>query len=145
MSNIIRITEQVIDLQELIQAVSNERNGGIAVFSGIVRRWNEGHTVHWLEYEAYKEAAEEVMREITREVERRWGIVDIAMAHRVGRLAIGDIAVGIAVGSPHRDVAFDACEYAIDALKAEAPIWKKESWEAEDGRQGAGWVANKVN
>jgi molybdopterin synthase catalytic subunit len=144
---IIRITDQPIDLQELIAEVSHEANGGIVTFLGVVRRWNDGpdgqpHEVHWLEYEAYKEAAEEVMRDIAREIAEKWGITDIAMAHRVGHLELGAAAVGIAVGAPHRDVAFDACEYAIDTLKAKAPIWKKESWE-KDAQAGESWVVNQ--
>ena len=144
MAQIIRITDQPIDLQELVEAVTNERNGGVVLFSGIVRRWNEGQEVHWLEYEAYKEAAEEAMALIAQEVDQRWDTTDIAMVHRVGHLEIGEVAVGVAVGAAHRAEAFDACEFAIDTLKATAPIWKKESWEGQDGQQGQKWVENKV-
>jgi molybdopterin synthase catalytic subunit len=145
---IIRITDKPIDLQELIAEVSNENNGGIVTFLGVVRRWNDGpdgqpREVYWLEYEAYQEAAEEIMREIARQVEEKWAITSIAMAHRVGHLGIGESAVGIAVGAPHRAEAFDACEYAIDTLKARAPIWKKESWET-DQQLGQSWVENKT-
>ncbi len=144
---IIRVTDKPIVIQELIEAVSNEANGGIVAFLGLVRRWNadpEGNTreVFWLEYEAYKEAAEEVMRDIARQIEEKWSITSIAMAHRVGHLAIGEPAVGVAVGAPHRGAAFDACEFAIDTLKETAPIWKKESWET-GGKQGESWVENK--
>lgn len=144
---ITRITEQPLDLQELINAVSDEANGGIVAFLGVVRRWNDApdgqpREVHWLEYEAYKEAAEEVMQDIARQVQEKWGISSIAMAHRVGHLEIGEPAVGVAVGAPHRGVAFEACEFAIDTLKATAPIWKKESWETE-ATSGQSWVVNK--
>jgi molybdopterin synthase catalytic subunit len=143
-----RITDKPIDLQELIDDVSNEANGGIVAFLGVVRRWNDGpdgqpRKVDWLEYEAYKEAAEDVMRDIARQVQEQWGITSIAMAHRIGHLEIGEPAVGVAVGAPHRGEAFDACEYAIDTLKAKAPIWKKESWETGDN-SGQSWVENKV-
>ena len=145
---IIRITDQPIDMQELIAEVSTEANGGIVAFLGVVRRWNDGpdgkpREVHWLEYEAYKEAAEEVMRDIARQVQEKWGITSIAMAHRVGHLEIGEPAVGVAVGAAHRGEAFDACEYAIDTLKATVPIWKKESWEKDD-QAGQSWVENKA-
>ncbi|NWJ45645.1 MAG: molybdenum cofactor biosynthesis protein MoaE [Chloroflexi bacterium] len=143
MGQLIRITEQPIDLQELLETVSNERNGGIVLFTGTVRRWNEGNEVHWLEYETYKEAAEITMAEIARKVEKQWGISDIAMSHRIGQLGIKDIAVGVAIGSPHRAEAFAACQFVIDTLKATVPIWKKESWEGDE-QSGQRWVENKV-
>jgi molybdopterin synthase catalytic subunit len=144
---ITRITDKPIDLQELIDDVSDEANGGIVAFLGVVRRWNDApdgtlREVHWLEYEAYAEAAEETMREIARQVHEKWGVSSIAMSHRIGHLEIGEAAVGVAVGAPHRGVAFDACEYAIDTLKASVPIWKKESWET-DADSGQSWVVNK--
>jgi molybdopterin synthase catalytic subunit len=144
MAKIIRITEQPIDLQELIEAVTNERNGGVVLFTGLVRRWNEGQQVHWLEYEAYQEAAEAEMEKLAVQVQERWGLTDIAMVHRVGHLEISEIAVAVAVGAPHRAEAFDACEYAIDTLKATVPIWKKESWEGDNGQRNEHWVENKV-
>ncbi|NWJ94960.1 MAG: molybdenum cofactor biosynthesis protein MoaE [Chloroflexi bacterium] len=144
----IRITDQPIDVQELIAEVSNESNGGIVAFLGVVRRWNDSpngspREVYWLEYEAYREAAEEIMREIAQQIEEKWAITSIAIAHRIGHLEIGEAAVGIAVGAPHRVEAFDACEYAIDTLKATAPIWKKEAWE-RDHQTGQSWVENKA-
>lgn len=140
---LIRISDKPIVLQELIESVTNERNGGVVAFLGLVRRWNEGHEVHWLEYEAYKEAAEEKMIEIAAELEQKWGVKDVAMVHRVGHLEIGEAAVGVAVGAAHRGEAFDACEYAIDTLKASVPIWKKESWETAQGDSQQSWVENK--
>ena len=91
---IIRITDQPIVLQELIEAVSNEANGGIVAFLGIVRRYNDGpdgqpREVHWLEYEAYNEAAEDAMREIAEQVKVKWGLNSVAMSHRIGHLEIG--------------------------------------------------------
>jgi molybdopterin synthase catalytic subunit len=142
---IIRITDEPINLQELVEHVTNERNGGIVTFTGLVRRFNEGHEVHWLEYEAYKEAAEEKMAEIAAELDQKWGVKDVAMAHRIGHLEIGEIAVAVAVGAAHRAEAFDACEYAIDTLKATVPVWKKESWETQDGQAQQAWVVNKEN
>lgn len=145
---IIKITDQPLDMGELMQAVTHESNGGYVTFWGVVRRWNDGpdgtpRRVDWLEYEAYQEAAEQIMRQIVAEIEQKWGITHVAMAHRVGHLEVGEPAVGVAVGAPHRAEAFDACEYAIDTLKAKAPIWKKESWESEGGAAGSSWVENK--
>lgn len=145
---IIKISDQPIDMQELMRDVTDEANGGYVTFLGVVRRWNDGpdgmpRKVDWLEYEAYIEAAEQVMSQIAAHVETQWGIKYLAMIHRVGHLEVGEPAVAIAVGAPHRGEAFDACEYAIDTLKANAPIWKKESWESESGQQGSSWVENK--
>lgn len=145
---LIEITDQQIDMQVLMREVTDEANGGYVTFLGVVRRWNDGpdgvpRHVDWLEYEAYKEAAERVMRQIAAQIEEKWGIKHVAMAHRVGHLEVGEPAVGVAVGAPHRAEAFDACEYAIDTLKANAPIWKKESWESESGEHGNSWVENK--
>jgi molybdopterin synthase catalytic subunit len=144
---ITKITDQPLDLQELIEAVTTDANGGVVAFLGLVRRWNDGpdgqpREVHWLEYEAYKDAAEEVMRGIARQVEGKWGLTSLAMAHRVGHLAVGEPAVAVAVGAPHRGAAFEACEFAIDTLKATVPIWKKESWE-NGANTGQSWVVNK--
>jgi molybdopterin synthase catalytic subunit len=144
MAKLFRITDKPINPQELHDFVSTEQNGGIVVFTGTVRRWNEGQMVHWLEYEAYQDAAEEVMANIARQIEERWGITDVAMAHRVGRLEVGEVAVVVAIGAPHRGEAFDACEFGIDTLKATAPIWKKESWESDEGTRSERWVENKV-
>jgi molybdopterin synthase catalytic subunit len=145
---IIEISEHPLDMQKLMHAVTDETNGGYVTFWGVVRRWNDGpdgmpRRVDWLEYEAYKEAAEQIMQQIVLDIEQKWGIKHVAMAHRVGHLEVGEPAVGVAVGAPHRAEAFDACEYAIDTLKAKAPIWKKESWEDNTGQPSSSWVANK--
>ena len=139
MAILVGITEERIVLDDLVRAVSDAENGGIVAFLGVVRRHNDGREVEWLEYEAYKEVAEAKMREIAAEVEQRWQTRSIAMIHRIGHLEIGEAAVGVAVGTAHRAEAFDACEYAIDTLKAIVPVWKKESYEAGD----AAWVVNR--
>jgi len=110
--------------------------GGVVVFTGTVRDHAEGREgVDHLTYEAYAEPAEQRMHEIAAEIRRRWPDVGrIALLHRVGRLALTDVAVVVAVSAPHRGEAFDACRYGIDTLKATVPIWKHESW--ADGR---GW------
>lgn len=121
------ITTEPIDADAVYRAVLRDYNGAVVMFHGIVRdHSNGGKTVLSLEYEAYAEMAETRMRAIGEEIARRWEIHDIAMVHRVGRVAIGEASVVIAVAAPHRGVAFDACAYAIDTLKATVPIWKKE-------------------
>lgn len=121
------ITTEPIDADALYRAVLRDANGAVVTFHGVVRdHSNSGKAVVLLEYEAYAEMAEARMRAIGAEVARRWEVHDVAMVHRVGRVEIGEASVVIAVAAPHRGVAFDACEYAIDALKASVPIWKKE-------------------
>jgi molybdopterin synthase catalytic subunit len=121
------ITTEPIDTEALYRAVLRDRDGAVVTFHGVVRdHSNEGRPVRYLEYEAYPEMAEAQMRAIGEEIQRRWGIADVAIVHRIGRVEIGEPSVVIAVAAPHRGEAFDACEYAIDTLKATVPIWKKE-------------------
>lgn len=124
-----RITADPLDERELMQAVSSNAAGAIALFAGVVRNENVGRTVEYLVYDAYPPMAERKMSEIADEVRARWPINGIAMAHRTGRLEIGEASVLIAVSSPHRADAIEACHYAIDRLKATVPIWKKEVFE----------------
>jgi molybdopterin synthase catalytic subunit len=101
------------------------------LFTGTVRDQSDGRTgVEWLEYEAYTEQVEPKLRAICAEARARWSDVGpIALLHRVGRLELTEVAVVVAVGAPHRAEAFAAARFAIDSLKASAPIWKKESWQ----------------
>ncbi len=122
-----KITTESIDADAVYHAVDRARDGAVVVFHGIVREQSDhGRGTRYLEYEAYPEMAEAQMRVIGEEIARRWGITDVAMVHRIGRCEIGEASVVIAIGSPHRGAAFDACKYAIDTLKASVPIWKKE-------------------
>ena len=122
-----KITTEPIDVEALYRAVLRDRDGAVVTFHGVVREYSDsGRAVRYLEYEAYPEMAEAQMRAIGAEIKRRWDIDDVAMVHRIGRLEIGEASVVIAVAAPHRGEAFDACEYAIDTLKATVPIWKKE-------------------
>ena len=122
-----KITTEPIDVEALYRAVLRDHDGAVVTFHGVVREYSDsGRAVRYLEYEAYPEMAEAQMRAIGAEIERRWDIDDVAMVHRIGRLEIGEASVVIAVAAPHRGEAFDACEYAIDTLKATVPIWKKE-------------------
>jgi molybdopterin synthase catalytic subunit len=120
------VTTQPIRAEQLIEAVRHDEDGGVVTFIGVVRNENRGKQVLYLEYEAYPEMAVSKMREIADEIAARWGLPHVAMVHRVGRLEIGEASIVIAVAAPHRDVAFEACRYAIDRLKVTVPVWKKE-------------------
>ena len=126
MEPLISITHERLDRDALVAAVSHPGAGGIVVFEGVVRDNARGKQVHYLEYDVYPEMAAQQIREIVAEAERRWGVERVAVAHRIGRLEIGEASVIIVVASPHRAEAFDACRYIIDTLKTTVPIWKKE-------------------
>ena len=120
----------------MAQAVEHPGAGALALFSGVVRDQTGGRRVKFLEYEAHGPMALSKMREIGAAIRSRWpAIARIALVHRIGRLEIGESSVMIAVSSPHRAVAFDACRFAIDTLKETVPIWKKEHFE-----DGEVWV-----
>lgn len=116
-------------MAEVVRAVEHPAAGGLVTFSGVVRDHHEGKRVTSIAYEAYGEMAEAKMRQIADEVVQRWPECCIAMAHRTGKLDIGEASVLIAVSAPHRAEAFDACEFAIDTLKQIVPIWKKEAYD----------------
>jgi molybdopterin synthase catalytic subunit len=131
-----QVVDGPIDAEDVRRRVEHPGNGAICVFYGVVRDHAlSGKQTRFLEYEAFEEMATAKMAEIAAEIRQRWGIEHVAMTHRVGRLAIGEASVVIAVGTPHRKLAFEACEYAIDRLKVEVPIWKKEI-----GPDGEVWV-----
>jgi len=126
MEPIITITYDPLDRAKLVEAVTQASVGGIVVFEGVVRDNARGKQVRYLEYDVYPEMALAKIQEITDAVEQRWPGTNVAIAHRVGRLEIGEASVIIAVGTPHRNEAFEACRYIIDTLKTTVPIWKKE-------------------
>lgn len=129
------ISATPLDVEAVVQRVNGPDMGGIVTFLGAVRNAARGHDIDHLEYEAYAAMAEREMDKIVAEAEARWPGVRVAVAHRVGRLEIGALAVVIVAGAPHRGEAFEACRYTIDTLKTRVPIWKKEF--ASDG---AYWV-----
>ncbi len=126
MEPLIQLTRDPLDRDVLIAAVSHPSVGGIVVFEGIVRDNARGKQVRYLEYDTYEEMAVAQIRTIIQEAQQRWGVERVAVAHRFGRLEIGEASVIIVVASPHRAEAFDACRYIIDTLKITVPIWKKE-------------------
>ena len=122
----IQITREPLDRNALIASVTDPGVGGIVVFEGVVRDNARGKQVRYLEYDVYPEMAIQQIRAIIAEAERRWNVDRVAVAHRIGRLEIGEASVIIVVATPHRAEAFEACRYIIDTLKTTVPIWKKE-------------------
>lgn len=126
MEPVITITHEPLDRTSLIAAVTHASIGGIVIFEGVVRDNARGKQVRYLEYDVYPEMATAQIREIVAEATQRWHVERVAVAHRVGRLEIGEASVIIVVAAPHRAEAFEACRYIIDTLKTRVPIWKKE-------------------
>lgn len=126
MEALIQLTREPLKRDELVAVMSHPSVGGIVVFEGVVRDNARGKQVRYLEYDVYEEMAEQQIRAIVAEAQQRWGVERVAVAHRFGRLEIGEASVIIVVASPHRGEAFDACRYIIDTLKSTVPIWKKE-------------------
>ena len=132
---LIAVRESELSLDEVRAAVADPAAGGIALFAGAVRDSDQDRGVSGLSYSAHPSAADELRRvaEVTAE---KYPVIGIAAVHRVGDLAIGDLAVVLAVSCPHRAEAFDACRDLIDILKASVPIWKHQRF--DDGT--AEWV-----
>jgi molybdopterin converting factor subunit 1 len=128
---LVRIMSTPLSVDEALAAASERAWGGIVIFLGTVRESSRGTRVTHLEYEAYAEMAEAKMREIAHTLEKRHGPCRVVLHHRIGDLAIGEIAVIVVAGAPHRDAAFKAAREAIDELKTVVPIWKKEYSEDE--------------
>jgi MoaE-MoaD fusion protein len=132
----IRLTSEPLSERAVSDAVGDAGAGAIVLFSGVVRDRTDGRRVKFLEYEAHAPMAEAKMREIAAAAHDRWPAMKrIAIVHRVGPLEIGESSVMIAVSSPHRRDAFEACHFAIDTLKRTVPVWKKEYFE-----DGEVWV-----
>jgi molybdopterin synthase catalytic subunit len=127
-----------LSLDEVYRLADDAANGAIVVMSGMVRDNTDGNTVIALEYQAYEPMALQVFRQIAAQIRATWSdVTHVVIHHRTGRLEVGEISVLVAIGSPHRSEAFEACKYAIDTLKHNAPIWKKEHW--ADG--SSSWVS----
>lgn len=130
-----RLLDGPLSLDRVVGAVAGPDAGGVVTFTGAVRRHSAGRQVTRLEYEAYGEMAERVMRELCDEIEAEMAGVRLAVEHRTGALSVGDAAVVIAAAAPHRAEAFAACRALIDRLKQRVPIWKKEI-----GPDGDEWI-----
>lgn len=133
-----RITFAPLSLEEVYGLADTAANGAVVLMSGMVRNNTEGRTVVALEYQAYEPMAIEVFKQIAIQIRQTWSdVTRVVIHHRTGKLTVGEISVLVAVGCPHRTEAFAACKFAIDTLKHNAPIWKKEHW--ADG--STSWVS----
>ena len=127
-----------LSLDQVYQKASDRSSGAVVVMSGTVRQQTDGKAVICLEYQAYEPMARVVFQQIASQIRQQWPDTKrIVIHHRTGRLEIGEISVLVAVSCPHRHEAFTAARYAIDTLKHQAPIWKKEHW--QDG--SSSWVS----
>ena len=135
----ISITEKPIDVDKLLDYVSDQSSGASVLFTGTVRDHNEEDKVSKLHYEAYQEMAEKILQEIENEVHTKWKINKFIAIHRTGTLKVGEVSVAVAVSSEHRKEAFEACKFGIDSIKEKAPIWKKEFSES-----GTEWLEGVI-
>ncbi len=131
----IEITDQVLDAEAITAQVRKDTNGAVVTFLGTTRSSTDGRTVLHLEYEAYRPMADNMLSDVAEEMRSRFSVEDVAIAHRVGRLEVGETSLVVAVASPHRREAFAACQYSVDRIKQTVPIWKKEFFEG-----GEVWV-----
>ena len=132
----IKITEKSIDVQKVIDTASSLEAGAVNVFVGTVRNTAHGKNVLWLEYEAYEAMVVAEIKKIIDEATNRWDLLGWAVSHRVGTLKPGEVTLAIAVSTPHRQDAFEACSFILDNVKERTPIWKKEVFE-----DGEGWIS----
>jgi molybdopterin synthase catalytic subunit len=137
---VVALSAEALDAEALADAVKTDAHGAVVTFLGTTRETSpdDPRPVDALEYEAYDAMALAEMRAIAAETRERFGPLGIALVHRTGRVALGEPSVAVVVAAPHRGAAFDACRYAIDALKSRVPVWKREVY--RDG--GAAWIAN---
>jgi MoaE-MoaD fusion protein len=136
--DLVQIVKEPIDsqmAQGIVSAVKSGGDGAVCVFDGIVRDNTRGHATLHLDYEAYEEMALKQMHALRDEAKTKFGVREVAIVHRLGRLLVGETSVLIAVASAHRGAAFDACRYVIDTLKKTVPIWKREQF-----ADGAVWA-----
>ena len=133
------IVKEPIDIQAVIDKVIQREAGAITTFIGTVRELTNGKKTLFLIYEAYESMAVKKLEQIGKEIEERWQGSKAAITHRIGRLEITDVAVVIAVSTPHRADAYEANRYAIERIKEIVPIWKKEHWE-----NGEKWMGNQL-
>ena len=134
-----RVTNDPIDLQELVDYVGDPEAGAIATFIGTTRNNNEGRRVIALDYDGYAEMAEKELARIGEDAKTKWPICRMAIVHRLGPVQITEASVIIAVSAGHRDAAFAACRFAIEEIKKTVPIWKKEMYEG-----GEVWIGTQT-
>ena len=132
----IEITHLTLDPDAVTAKVRKDTNGAVVTFLGTTRNNFEGKRVVTLEYEAFEEMALKKLGEVREEVQAQFDLEDIAISHRIGTVPIGETSLVVAVSSPHRKEAFQACQAAVDRIKEIVPIWKKEVFD-----DGSRWVA----
>lgn len=134
-----KLTATPISVEEIISQVERREAGAITMFVGTVREFTQGKRTLYLEYQAYEAMAVKKLKQIGDEIIEKWPDTVVAITHRVGKLDISEVAVVIAVSSPHRKMAYEANEYAIERIKQIVPIWKKEFWE-----DGTAWIGDQL-
>ncbi|MBI1268743.1 MAG: molybdenum cofactor biosynthesis protein MoaE [Cryomorphaceae bacterium] len=134
----IQIVSSEIDVEACRKSAAADAAGAVVVFVGAVRDNTKGREVVRLEYEAYVPMAIKVLGQICERAESMFGLLKITVHHRIGILNVGDTAVAIAVSAPHRKAAFDGCQFIIDELKKDVPIWKKECF-----TDGEAWLTDR--
>lgn len=134
----VTITEQRLDPEAVATHVRRDSDGAVVVFEGVTRNHNEGRPVRYLEYEAYRPMADKIIGELINEISTRWEIDRVAVAHRIGRVDIGETSLVVAVSAAHRRPAFEAALHFVDRLKQVVPIWKKEYFEG-----GEVWIGDE--
>ncbi|MEH7362037.1 molybdenum cofactor biosynthesis protein MoaE [Priestia megaterium] len=137
--HLFEVVNQPIAVYEIIKKVSRRDAGAITTFIGTVREFTKGKKTLSLEYQAYVPMAVKMLSQIGDEIQEKWPDALTAITHRIGKLDITEVAVVIAVSSPHRKTAYEANEYAIERIKQIVPIWKKEFWE-----DGTKWIGDQL-
>jgi molybdopterin synthase catalytic subunit len=132
----IELTYEPLNPEKVTSNIRRDSNGAVVTFLGTTRNNFQGKQVLTLEYEAYEEMALKKLGEVREELQAEFELEDIAISHRIGTVPIGEISLVVAVASPHRKLAFEACQKAVDRIKEVVPIWKKEVYE-----EGSRWVA----
>jgi molybdopterin synthase catalytic subunit len=133
------IVQEPISIEEITNKVIRNEAGAVTTFVGTVREFTYGKRTLSLEYQAYEKMAVKKLEQISHEISEKWNDAKVAITHRIGKLEISEIAVVIAVSTPHRKDAYEANEYAIERIKQIVPIWKKEIWE-----DGESWIGDQL-
>ncbi|WP_026562797.1 molybdenum cofactor biosynthesis protein MoaE [Bacillus sp. J37] len=133
------IVKNPISIEEITNKVIRNEAGAVTTFTGTVREFTYGKRTLSLEYQAYEKMAVKKLEQIGEEIKEKWSDAKVAITHRIGKLEISEIAVVIAVSTPHRKDAYAANEYAIERIKQIVPIWKKEIWES-----GEAWIGDQL-
>ncbi|ENQ3080392.1 molybdenum cofactor biosynthesis protein MoaE [Bacillus cereus] len=133
------VVDTPISIEEVSQKVIRRECGAVTTFIGTVREFTKGRRTLYLEYAAYRSMAEKMLAKIGEETKEKWPGTHVAISHRIGTLQISDIAVVVAVSTPHRKAAYEANEYIMERIKQIVPIWKKEFW--EDGEK---WIGDQL-